>query len=205
MDQTSELGLPSTRNGMSSYRRVWPSATPYERPISASPALTHSVPLRQSRPLFCARPRRAEAAGRSEPIAVPEEALYVKSLRRSRSPFSPGVREAGAGVGARVTHGRQLSQRSAGGRGGQGRPVRAARRGSLDGPGGSVVASQTGGGPPLGGPVSPGGWTQRTSPLLNALSWGDRDARRPAIPSRWFAWCVPATARRAHSNRRPRH
>src|SRR6202034_3092290 len=28
---------------------------------------------------------------------------------------------------------------------------------------------------------------------------GDRDARRPAISSRWFAWCVPATARRAHS------
>ena len=34
---------------------------------------------------------------------------------------------------------------------------------------------------------------------------GDRDARRPAISSRWFAWCVPATARRAHSAKRSRH
>ncbi len=72
-----------------------------------------------------------------------------------------------------------------GGRGGQGRLVRAARRGSLDGPGGSVVASHPRMGPPIGR-----SWLLRwwlgTADLTIAqhLERGDRDARRPAIPSR---------------------
>ena len=76
---------------------------------------------------------------------------------------------------------------SAGGRGGQGRPVRAARRGSLEGPGGSVVASHYGIGPPGGRSWLPlVGWTQRTSPLLNVLSGvtevlGDRPFLRDGV------------------------
>jgi hypothetical protein len=144
---------------------------------------------------------------RSEtPIVVSEEAPHVKILRRSRSRFSWGDVRGWLGVGARVSLAGLVGDCDSGGRGGQGRPVRAARRGSLDGAGVSVVASHD---------------RVRTAPWrsLVAVLWldtadlhhcahaelGDRYARRPAISSRWFAWCVPATARRAHSARRPRH
>ena len=89
------------------------------------------------------------------------------------------------------------------GRGGQGRPVRAACRGSLDGPGGLVVASHHGVRPPPGGLGCQGGGHSGPHHCAR-LSWAT-EARRPAIPSRWCAWCVAATARRAHSNPRPRH
>jgi hypothetical protein len=61
--------------------------------------------------------------------------------------------------------------RASAGRGGQGRPVRAAPRGSLEGPGVQLSPATLGSDRPWGGPgCSFGGWTQRTSPLLNVLS-----------------------------------
>jgi hypothetical protein len=114
--------------------------------------------------------------------AVPEEAPFVKSLRRSRSPFY-GRLAVGARVFRRVrasTGPRKRAQVGCG-RGGQGRPVRAARRGSLDGPGGSVVASHNGvvRTAPLGGPWLPL-WVGHSGPhQCSCLSWatevlGDR-------------------------------
>ena len=82
--------------------------------------------------------------------------------------FPGGVADADGGFGARVGDAVRFCGIVSGWRGGQGRPVGAARRGSLDGPGGSVQLSPAtlGSDRPSGGPgCSGGGWTQRTSPL----------------------------------------
>jgi hypothetical protein len=67
-------------------------------------------------------------------IAVPKEAFGVNRLRRSRSPISlpGGDRDLSAGACVDRRGGRA---QPGGWRGGQGRAVRPARRGSLEGPG----------------------------------------------------------------------
>lgn len=132
--------------------------------------------------------------------AVPEEAPDVKSLRRSRSRFLRVFLQI---IWARL-----------------GRLARFAP--GLGYVGGAVKAGPLG--PPAGGALTAPGWVVASHhgaqtalwAVLVALVLGTADltmasfeAGRPKLGCRpflrvWFAWCVPATARRAHSNTRPR-
>ena len=91
--------------------------------------------------------RSAPAVGRwrrqlrPRQIDVPEEAPFVKSLRRSRSRYFGWLEAVSVGFRARVIGTSGLEEAQVWWRGGQGRAVRPARRGSLEGPGGEIVAS----------------------------------------------------------------
>jgi hypothetical protein len=94
---------------------------------------------------ICNRQRSGSAVRTGEQIDVPEEALLVKGVFDGVEAGWPGLLPAMAGcVGRAGVHRRWFSQALAG-REGRSRPgCRPARRGSLEGPGGLVVASHTG-------------------------------------------------------------
>src|ERR1700736_2606346 len=96
-----------------------------------------------------------------------------------------GVARGGEAVGrgARVEHlGEKARKRSR--RGGQGRAVWPARRGSLEGPGREIVASHHGDGtPPAAFLVALGLDTAVTSPLVPKSGRGRPSVRLPDIPS----------------------
>ena len=77
--------------------------------------------------------------------------------------------------------------------------------GALTAPWFQLSPATIGSGPPAGRSWLLWWWLDTADlTIAQHLGRGDRDARRPAIPSRWFAWRVRPQSERAHSNRRPR-